>query len=129
MRRRLYLMRHGAVSYFAPDGRPVQEDGVGLNEMGRAQAEATRDLLRSVTFDRVLTSSLPRTVETARIVAPEAEIEEWPDLRELRGARLSDIPFERLEEEFVHAFRGIVPLEKRFLGGETIGELFDRVLP
>ena len=129
MRRRLYLMRHGAVSYFAPDGRPVQEDGVGLNEMGRAQAEATRDLLRSVTFDRVLTSSLPRTVETARIVAPEAEIEEWSDLRELRGARLSDIPFERLEEEFVHAFRGIVPLEKRFLGGETIGELFDRVLP
>jgi len=129
VRRRLYLMRHGAVSYFAPDGRPVQEDGVGLNEMGRAQAEATRDLLRGVTFDRVLTSSLPRTVETARIVAPEAEIEEWSDLRELRGARLSDIPFERLEEEFVHAFRGIVPLEKRFLGGETIGELFDRVLP
>lgn len=122
-------MRHGAVSYFAPDGRPVQEDGVGLNEMGHAQAEATRDLLRGVTFDRVLTSSLPRTVETARIVAPEAEIEEWSDLRELRGARLSDIPFERLEEEFVHAFRGIVPLEKRFLGGETIGELFDRVLP
>jgi len=122
-------MRHGAVSYFAPDGRPVQEDGVGLNEIGRAQAEATRDLLRGVTFDRVLTSSLPRTVETARIVAPEAEIEEWSDLRELRGARLSDIPFERLEEEFVHAFRGIVPLEKRFLGGETIGELFDRVLP
>ena len=122
-------MRHGAVSYFAPDGRPVQEDGVGLNETGRAQAEATRDLLRGVTFDRVLTSSLPRTVETARIVAPEAEIEEWSDLRELRGARLSDIPFERLEEEFVHAFRGIVPLEKRFLGGETIGELFDRVLP
>ncbi len=129
MRRRLYLVRHGAVSYFAPDGRPVVEDEVGLNDTGRAQAEATRDLLAGVTFDRVLASSLPRTLETARIVAPDAEVEQWPDLRELRGGRLSEIPIERLEEEFVHAFRGIVPLEKRFLGGETIAELFARVLP
>ena len=129
MRRRLYLMRHGAVSYFAPDGRPVVEDEVNLNDTGRAQAEAARDLLTGVSFDHVLTSGLPRTLETARIVAPEAEIEVWPDLRELRGARLSEIPIDRLEEEFVHAFRGIVPLDKRFLGGEAIGELFDRVLP
>ena len=129
MRRRLYLMRHGAVSYFSPDGRPVQEEGVGLNDTGRLQAEATHDFLAGLTFDRVLTSGLPRALETARIVAPEMEIEEWTDLRELRGARLSEIPSENLEEQFVHAFRGIVPLDKRFLGGETIGELFTRVLP
>jgi len=129
MRRRLYLMRHGAVSYFDPDGRPVQEDGVSLNEEGRVQAAAARALLEPVTFDRVLTSGLPRTVETARIVAPDAELEEWPELRELRGAKLSSIPADRLESEFVHAFRGVVPNDKRFLGGEAIGELFDRVLP
>ena len=29
----------------------------------------------------------------------------------------------------MHAFRGVVPNDKRFLGGETIGELFDRVAP
>ena len=129
MRRRLYLMRHGAVSYFDPDGRPVQPDEVGLNDEGRAQAAAARELLGSIGFDRVLTSGLPRTVETARIVAPTDEIEEWPELRELRGARLSSIPADRLESEFVHAFRGVVPNDKRFLGGETIGELFDRVVP
>jgi probable phosphoglycerate mutase len=27
------------------------------------------------------------------------------------------------------AFRGVVPLDTRFLGGETIDELFDRTLP
>jgi len=27
------------------------------------------------------------------------------------------------------AFRGVVPLESRFLGGESVDELFDRVLP
>jgi broad specificity phosphatase PhoE len=129
MRRRLYLMRHGAVSYFRSDGAPVREDEVVLNEEGRAQAAAAHELLAGVEFDRALTSSLPRTIETARIVAPSADLEEWPELRELRGDKLSAIPAERLEEEFVHAFRGVVPNDKRFLGGETIGELFDRVLP
>lgn len=124
-------MRHGAVSYFREDGHPVQPDEVGLNETGRAQAEAARVLLEPVRFDRVLTSDLRRAVETAEIVAlsHKGEIEEWPELRELRGERLSSIPPEHLETEFVHAFRGVVPNDKRFLGGETIGELFDRVLP
>ena len=129
MRRRLYLMRHGAVSYFGPDGRPVDPDEVGLNDDGRAQAEAARALLAPVDFDRVLTSGLRRTVETAEIVAPSHEAEIWPELRELRGASLSSIPADQLETEFVHAFRGVVPNDKRFLGGETIGELFDRVVP
>jgi broad specificity phosphatase PhoE len=122
-------MRHGAVSYFEEGGRPAQPDQVGLNENGVAQATAARELLAAVRFDRVLASDLPRTVETARIVAPEAELEQWPELRELRGERLSHIPPEQLEAEFVQAFRGVVPNEKRFLGGETVGELFDRVLP
>ena len=131
MRRRFYLMRHGAVSYFASDGRPSDPDQVALNGEGRAQAEAAKTLLESVELDRVLTSGLLRTVETAEIVARshEVEIEEWPELRELRGAKLSSIPAEQLETEFVHAFGGVVPNDKRFLGGETIGELFDRVLP
>ena len=129
MRRRLYLMRHGAVSYFRADGTPVDPDAVGLNDEGRAQARAARELLAEVELDRVLTSGLPRTNETAAIVAQSHEAEEWPELRELRGDRLSAIPPEELESAFVHAFRGIVPNDKRFLGGETIGELFDRVLP
>lgn len=124
-------MRHGAVSYFAVDGRPSDPEKVSLTDEGRAQADAARTLLEPVTFDRVLTSGLPRAAETAEIVAGshKGEIEEWPELRELRGERLSSIPEDELEAEFVHAFRGVVPLDKRFLGGETIGALFDRVLP
>ena len=131
MRRRLYLMRHGAVSYFVDDGRPAQPDDVALNEEGRAQAEAARALLDPVRFDRVLTSGMVRAVQTAEIVARnhEGALEDWPELRELRGDRLASIPPDELEREFVHAFRGVVPNDKRFLGGETIGELFDRVLP
>jgi probable phosphoglycerate mutase len=122
-------MRHGEVAYFNADGQPLREDDVGLTEEGRRQCEAARDLLAGVTIDRVVTSGLPRTLETAALVAPGIEAESWPELRELRGDRLSAIPEDELEDAFVHAFRGIVPLERRFLGGETIGELFDRVLP
>jgi probable phosphoglycerate mutase len=122
-------MRHGAVSYFDGDGRPVPPDTVQLTEEGRAQAEAARELLSGIAFDRVIASGLPRTMETAAAVAPGREVEVWPDLRELRGGPLSSIPPAELERAFVHAFRGVVPNGKRFLGGETIGELFDRVVP
>jgi probable phosphoglycerate mutase len=122
-------MRHGAVSYFDERGRPVAPDEVSLTEEGRHQASAAARLLEPIVFDRVLCSGLPRTVETARIVTPQAALEEWPELQEIKGARLSSIPADQLEDTFVHAFRGVVPNEKRFLGGETIGSLFDRVIP
>jgi len=128
-RRRIYLMRHGAVAYFDESGLPVDPETVPLTAAGRDQAQATHELLAGISFDRVVASGLPRTMETAAIVAPERTVEVWPELRELRGAHLSSIPPAELEEAFVHAFRGVVPNEKRFLGGETIGELFDRVVP
>jgi broad specificity phosphatase PhoE len=122
-------MRHGEVAYFDADGRPLPEDGVGLTDEGREQAEAAAVLLAQARLDRVITSGLRRSLETAAVVAPDLEAESWPELRELHGAKLSTIPEDELEEEFVHAFRGVVPLDRRFLGGETIDELFDRVLP
>jgi broad specificity phosphatase PhoE len=121
-------MRHGAVAYFDADGRPVAPDEVPLTSEGREQAEAARELLADVHLDRVIASGLPRTTETAALVAPGLEIERWPDLREITGEKLSSIPAAELEEAFVHAFRGVVPNDKRFLGGETIGALFDRVV-
>jgi broad specificity phosphatase PhoE len=129
MRRRLYLMRHAEVSYFSGDGTPVNPAEVPLTEGGREQARQAAAALTGVALDRVICSGLPRTLETAEIVAPTAEIESLPDLREIQGGRLSEIPPDALEREFVHAFRGVIPNDARFLRGESIGELFDRVLP
>src|SRR5262245_59116460 len=122
-------MRHGAVAYFDDAGRPVAPDAVPLTDEGRAQAVAARELLDDVHIDRVICSGLPRTSQTASLVAPDRDVQVWPELRELMGSKLSSIPAAELEEAFVHAFRGVVPNEKRFLGGETIGALFDRVVP
>jgi probable phosphoglycerate mutase len=126
-RRRIYLMRHGEVSYYE-DGRPMHPDAVPLTSAGREQAQAAAEALAGIQFDRVITSSLPRTVETARIVAPAIEPEAWPELRELTAGRLADFSEQELEGMFLGAFKDVVPEDSRFLGGETIGSLYDRVI-
>jgi broad specificity phosphatase PhoE len=127
-RRRIYLMRHGRVAYFE-QGRPVPPENVPLTAEGRKEARAAAHALEGIAFDRVITSGLPRTVETARIVAPDAELERWPELREIEAGRLGDIPEDQLERTFVEAWHDVVPEETRFLGGESIGSLLDRVIP
>jgi broad specificity phosphatase PhoE len=121
-------MRHGQVAYFE-NGRPLRQHVVPLTAEGREQAAAAAKLLDGIAFDRVITSDLPRTVETARIVAPSVEPESWPELREIESGRLDEIPEDALEAAFLGAWRDVVPEDVRFLGGETIGSLLDRVLP
>jgi broad specificity phosphatase PhoE len=128
-RRRIYLLRHAQVAYFDEHGRPVRPDEVSLTPEGREQAGATAEALAGVAFDRVITSGLPRTVETAEVVAPGRAPEEWPELRELEGGRLGDLPEDELERAFVGFFKDVVPEETPFLGGETVGSLLDRVIP
>jgi broad specificity phosphatase PhoE len=134
-RRRIYLMRHGSVTYFDSEGKPFLPEQVPLNELGREQATAAGKVFaqEKLHFDRVIVSGLPRTVETATRVLAETKqqiaLEQWPDLEELRGGKLSAIPDESLKEAFVGAFDGLVPEDKQFLGGESIGQLMDRVHP
>src|SRR5205807_1953533 len=50
-------------------------------------------------------------------------------LREIESGDLRGVAPEVVQEMMTAAFRGVVPLETRFLGGESIGELLDRVIP
>ena len=124
-RRRIYLMRHAQVRYF--QGQHPHE--VLLTEHGRRQAEAAREALRGVAFDRVVTSGLVRTLETARIVSPGHDAEQNAELREIESGDIRGLQPAVVEEMMTAAFRGTVPLDTQFLGGESVGELLDRVLP
>jgi len=124
-RRRIYLMRHAAVRYF--EGLPPEE--VQLTEEGRRQAESAAAALCDVRFDRVLTSGLPRALATAQIVAPDVEPESRYALREIESGDIRNLDPEEVQDMMTTAFRGVVPLETHFLGGETIASLLDRVLP
>lgn len=129
MRRRLYLMRHAAVAYFDDGGNPVRPDTVGITDEGRGQAARAAEALAGVRFDRVITSGLRRTLETAAIVAPGVEAEIWPDFEELRPASLDGYSWDEIEAAFTRAFAGEVAPDRPFLGGETIGSLLERVMP
>src|SRR5258706_6289569 len=134
-RRRLLLVRHGAVDYFDADGRPHPPDTVPLTSQGVAQARALgAALVRAhVKIDRAISSGLLRTQMTmqhvlaaAALLSANAPTELWPELQEIRGGRLADIADRDLKKTFTAAFAGPVPLATRFLNGETIGELLAR---
>jgi len=117
-------MRHAEVSYLGAR----DPEAVRLTERGLEQAAAAHRALEGVPFDLVVTSNLPRTVETAAVVAPGTEPERLSDFDEWRGGRLDDVPREEVEQLFVGSLT-VRDEQARFLRGESLGEALDRVLP
>lgn len=134
-RRRVYLMRHGSVTYFTPEGKPLSPETVPLNERGIEQARAAGKLFakHGVRFDRVITSGLERTDQTAQhvlaAIGHRGTLEQRPRLQEIRGGRLATIADKDLWQSFTAVTDGVVDADVQFLGGETVGQLLDRVLP
>ena len=126
-------MRHGEVAYFDP-ARPVASDDVMLTPAGIEQARAAGRALSDVRIDRVITTGLWRTIQTAELVleqlaTPPAdlEIESIPELREFNAGDADVIPDPELDRAFLDAFREGSPRDTSFLGGETVGSVVDRV--
>lgn len=105
-RRRIYLMRHGHVDYFAPG--LTDPRGVPLTDEGRAQAAAAGDALRRIDFDIAVYSGLPRTRETAEIVldgrerAPDLTVSEG--LEELKSGWIQAKSREELAARLAYSF-------------------------
>src|SRR4029077_6205800 len=101
---------------------------VHLTQRGLEQAAAAHRALDDVSFDLFVTRRLARTLEAAGGVVPDHEPESWPAFAEWRGGRLDDVPPDELEELFVGSLQ-VRDEGARFLGGESLGEALDRVLP
>lgn len=129
-RRRLYLMRHGAVVYFDDAGLPLDPRTVPLTAEGRAQAQAAAALLAGVDFDLAFCSGLTRSRETARIVlgARTLPLHEEPRLKEVRGGRFDAVPPQARERVIGHAYETAAEPDGRFIGGESWSGFRDRVL-
>jgi broad specificity phosphatase PhoE len=140
-RRRIYLLRHGHVRYADRSGVLVADpDQVPLSEKGREQADAAGRYLKNIgvaRFDKVVSSNLPRTIETARRAlaghGQAGEPEPWPDLREIKGGHGKDGTRWSAPEQIpgiLAAFaKPNVPLDTSWMGGETAGDACARVLP
>lgn len=128
-RRRVYLMRHGHVSYVDPEGMPVDPKTVLLTEAGQAQALAAQKLLREIEFDRAMCSGMPRTRQTAKIVLGERDIslEDNDGFVELSGGRLSQVAPEEREAAFVYGLERADSEGERFAGGELFASFEKRI--
>jgi probable phosphoglycerate mutase len=132
-RRRIYLMRHGEVDYFDALGRTVRLDTVGLNAEGRMQAQDAARELAKVPLDRVVTSCMARSIETAHLVIHQRDliVENREELREIepgRPAELAQKTPDEIERMLLGALAHDLQPTTRFLGGETFASLRDRVL-
>src|SRR5437868_9148241 len=128
-RRRIYLMRHGHVDYFA---RHIVESGashaVTLTVRGRSEAEAAGRAFSHIRFDRAVCSGLPRTKETAEAVlasvpnAPPLEIDS--DLVEIRGGKIPEVKSraELIRMMNVYFARAHEPGATNHEGGEVFAE-------
>lgn len=134
-RRRIILMRHGDVSYFDAQGNPVADpDKVILSDKGKAQADASGTYLKSIgitKFDRIVTSDLPRTIETATRVLSAfgggGTPMEMGALREMRNGPTKDIATADLPRELLMLAQPKVPGDARFLRRESVAELQARI--
>ncbi len=129
MRRRIYLMRHGEVSYFDKHGQAVNADQVNLTEDGQAQAAAMGEFLRDVPFDAAYCTGLPRTEQTARgaLGGRDLEIQVRSLLREIYAGDMSGLTKEEIKRDFIHVFDRLGEPGLTYGRGEVIEEFAARV--
>ncbi|TDF84034.1 histidine phosphatase family protein [Pseudomonas sp. H9] len=129
-RRRCYLVRHGHVSYFDADGRPLDPRNVPLSSKGLAQAQALGRALSEVAIDRAVCSDYPRARQTLDQLLvgrtqPVAMLSGW---REIRAGRLRDIPEHALQQEVTQAYALAAQDGATFLRGEGWESFQARIL-
>ncbi len=129
-RRRVYLLRHGDVSYVTDDGQRVPDaEKVHLTDHGQGQAARMGEILRHIEFDRAMCSGLLRTKQTIApiIEGRDLRLEERPLLKEIQsGGAYPEPPVTGLPPH-VHLLDKADDPNLRWAGGELIHEFRDRV--
>ncbi|MCK7496237.1 MAG: hypothetical protein MZW92_38875 [Comamonadaceae bacterium] len=134
-RRRLLLMRHGAVEYFDAEGRPLPSgrraaDRSTASTQARAMGEALARQWRAhrPRADQRPARARARPPQHVLAAAGAPADRALAELQEIRPA-----PVEHSGRGAARGFhrrlRGPVPRETRFLNGETIGALLDCTVP
>src|SRR5512140_268156 len=97
-RKRIYLMRHGEVSYRRPDGRTEFSTRVMLTDEGIQQARLMREFLARVPFDLGAHTGLARTRQTVELVLEgrNVRLEEIAELREMQVGSIAHLGDERI---------------------------------
>lgn len=125
----IYFMRHakpelphnGRIYYGATD-YPLCREGI-------ESAETVHEYLRDkITFDVLYTSDMIRSIETAKIIAPEMKPNVVRELREIDLGEWEGRTFDEVRSEFTELYerRGADFAHTAPPGGETFAELQER---
>jgi probable phosphoglycerate mutase len=123
---RIYLARHGQTDWNATHRLQGSID-VPLNATGRAQAQALAEALRGVRIDRVYSSTLARSRETAEIARGEAPLESLDGLREQRMGKFEGVRLDSDSVVTAEYDRRSVDPDDALDGGESLNQHLERV--
>jgi 2,3-bisphosphoglycerate-dependent phosphoglycerate mutase len=128
--RSITLVRHGESTWNELGLIQGQNDLAELNEVGREQARAVAQTLKSLGFDRLVASDLARARQTAEIIGSELSLALTTDslLRERCFGVLEGQPQEMLDSRSSGIVDGvIVDPDARPEGGESFRDVVTRV--
>lgn len=126
----LVVLRHGQTDWNHQRRFQGQAD-IELNATGIKQAEAVGARLKRLSFDAVYASPLSRAYETARIVAPDADIQTDPRLMEINVGTWAGRTWDEVIAEmpdYEQRYANGVDF-RRSPSGETLAELVERGRP
>jgi probable phosphoglycerate mutase len=130
-RKRVYLMRHGEVSYQRPDGRTEFSTEVRLTDEGVEQARLMHGLLSPVPFDLGVHTGLTRTRQTAELVLAGrgVRIDTVSELREMQAGSIEHLTDDRIDAEFTYGMERAAQPGAGFPGGESFADFQARIVP
>jgi len=129
-RRRLYLMRHGDVSYYKADGTRVDDpDGVALTDKGRRDASAMAELLTEIPFDGVVHSGMDRTEQTAHLAVAGRglPVAARPAFREIKGGMSAAERQTLTFKDLAYGMQNAAEPGARYMQGEFYADFHGRV--
>jgi phosphoserine phosphatase len=120
-----YFVRHGESEGNAA-GRFTGQTDSPLTARGRQQAQTIADELATTKFDRIVSSDLSRTRDTADVIAKRhgLRVEVLPELREIDVGERTGKPFDEARGLPNWSDDGFVA----WPGGETLDKVVTRVL-
>lgn len=130
-----YIFRHGETDINKQKRWQGSGTDVDLNETGCAQAKCLIDKLKDKNLEVIISSTLIRAYHTAKIAAEGLGVEvlKHHDLRECHYGVAEAMTFDEVNARFREIAEAVFcpetdRLDVRFPGGESVGEVRQRVL-
>ena len=126
--KKLILIRHGETDY-ALQRRYCGHENIPLNARGKEQARLLGAKLKNIRVDRIYSSDLSRTFETAKIAFRKRTIVKRKGLREIDFGRFSGLTFEEASAAYPDAYKAWMesPATAKIPNGESLTDFVKRV--